>query len=75
MMRRCDGTDPNLIAADRTSPCACGLAFDDVERMVLWPHLPVGPKLTDAELQAAAGELMPVVTGTFARYREARHGR
>lgn len=22
-------------------PCACGRVFDDVDRMVIWPHLPV----------------------------------
>jgi hypothetical protein len=37
MIRTCCGTDPNLLAEDR-SPCACGLTFDDVERMVTYPH-------------------------------------
>ena len=40
MIRTCYGTDPNLLAEDG-SPCACGLNFDDVERMVTYPHHPV----------------------------------
>jgi hypothetical protein len=42
MMRRCDGTDPNLLDEDR-EPCACGLVFDEVDRMVIYPHNPVEP--------------------------------
>jgi hypothetical protein len=41
MMRRCDGTDPNL-HDEKRQPCACGLVFDDADRMVVYPHLPVG---------------------------------
>jgi len=37
MMRRCDGTDPNLVDEDK-KPCACGAVFDDVEWMVIYPH-------------------------------------
>ena len=52
MMRTCDGTDANLLAED-DSPCACGLRFDDVERMVTYPHLPVrGGGLSVAEAVA-----------------------
>jgi hypothetical protein len=36
MMRKCDGTDPNLLRDGQ--PCDCGLAFDDVTRMVIYPH-------------------------------------
>lgn len=68
MIRRCDGSDPNLTARDGSGFCACGLTFDDVERMVIWPHYQIGPKLTLAELIALAREqgveLPPVVTGT-----------
>lgn len=49
MIRRCDGSDPNLTRdvreGERPSgpwpgsvPCDCGLVFDDVERMVTYPH-------------------------------------
>lgn len=41
MMRRCDGTDPNFQDENR-HPCTCGLVFDDVERMVIYPHNPRG---------------------------------
>lgn len=44
MMRRCDGTDPNLGRPGH--PCDCGLTFDDVERSVIYPHDPVGARLT-----------------------------
>lgn len=45
MIRRCDGTDPNLIRVNdqgERKPCDCGLVFDDVDRMVIYPHAPVG---------------------------------
>lgn len=49
MIRRCDGTDPNLIReipgvrSDtpfdlRYEPCTCGRLFNDVERSTIWPH-------------------------------------
>lgn len=40
MMRTCNGTDPNLLdaAIPNAGPCACGLAFDDAERDVIYPH-------------------------------------
>lgn len=40
MMRHCDGTDSNLIrkVGDGYEPCACGLTFDDVNHMVIYPH-------------------------------------
>lgn len=41
MIRTCDGTDPNLRAADLRSPCSCGQTFDDVRQMVIYPHKPV----------------------------------
>jgi hypothetical protein len=37
MQRTCDGADCYLIGPDG-GPCACGLTFDDVERLVVWPH-------------------------------------
>lgn len=37
MMRKCDGTDPNLITIDR-KPCTCGREFDDVDYEVVYPH-------------------------------------
>jgi hypothetical protein len=37
MLRKCDGTDPNLIFTD-AGPCNCGLEFDDVEQSVIFPH-------------------------------------
>lgn len=53
MRRRCDGSDPNLVRNDPPwdpsklpgeqtvgpgHPCDCGRVFDDVERMVIFPH-------------------------------------
>lgn len=47
MIRHCDGTDPNLIMVvedeehptmERRVPCKCGLTFDDVKRMTIFPH-------------------------------------
>jgi len=37
MIRNCDGKDDTLPGVDG-EPCACGLSFDDAERMVIWPH-------------------------------------
>jgi hypothetical protein len=55
VLRRCDGSDPNLIARDGSRGCPCGLTFDDVDRMVVWPHTPLG--LTQAELEALWAEV------------------
>lgn len=38
MLRKCDGTDPNLRAEDGKSPCACGKEFDDVDTVTIYPH-------------------------------------
>ena len=53
MMRHCDGNDPNLLkCVDPDTgehapaglrlvdyvPCDCGLRFDDVTRLTIWPH-------------------------------------
>ena len=38
MIRRCNGTDPNLLGMGGKVPCGCGLEFDDVEREVIYPH-------------------------------------
>lgn len=52
MIRRCDGTDPNLTRPLRpgenydagrcpwpnAAPCDCGKVFDDVERLTVYPH-------------------------------------
>ena len=51
MQRHCDGTDPNLQAADG-SPCACGLEFDDVYYRTVYPHTPVPEPLTDEQREA-----------------------
>lgn len=37
MIRKCDGKDETLQGVEGGA-CACGLTFDDAERMVLWPH-------------------------------------
>jgi len=37
MIRTCDGTDSNL-TDEQGEPCKCGLVFDDVEYMVVYPH-------------------------------------
>jgi len=51
MKRVCDGTDNLLIGEDGKSPCECGLEFDDVKRMVVWPHTPVGKPLTEKDIE------------------------
>jgi hypothetical protein len=59
MKRVCDGTDPNLVTRDG-APCSCGLRFDDVDRMVVFPHPTIVPtverqrvleRLAEAELR------------------------
>jgi hypothetical protein len=37
LKRTCDGKDDSLVSVEG-EPCACGLTFDDAERMVIWPH-------------------------------------
>jgi hypothetical protein len=41
MIRRCDGTDPNLLddTPAHPAPCACGLTFDDTTRSTVYPHV------------------------------------
>jgi hypothetical protein len=51
VIRTCSGQDPNLITEDGL-PCACGLTFDDVERMVIFPHRELPPKRSLEELEA-----------------------
>lgn len=48
MIRTCDGTDPNLRRADG-GPCACGRVFNDAERMVIYPHDRIPPKLAEGK--------------------------
>lgn len=42
MIRCCDGQDPNLKRENEETgewePCDCGALFDDVRRLVIWPH-------------------------------------
>jgi hypothetical protein len=55
MIRHCDGTDLNLIESTATGvPCTCGLIFDDVEKMVIFPHHRIP---TRAEKEAAYGAM------------------
>lgn len=69
MIRTCDGTDRNLLheqvarvaqSGQETmswEPCACGLVFDDVERLVIYPHYFIPTAEEKAELQRRAAEL------------------
>jgi hypothetical protein len=52
MIRHCNGTDRNLIGEDGTTPCACGLVFDDTDHLVIYPHTEFGPKMTADEIDA-----------------------
>lgn len=54
MMRKCDGTDPTLAVkqGDEYVPCEGNCEFDDAECSVIFPHRPLPPKLTEAELSA-----------------------
>lgn len=73
MLRRCDGTDPYLTAEDGT-PCRCGMEFDDVHRIVTFPHVDftaakarwtdawvgeVSPVADTGELPASVGRTYP----------------
>jgi hypothetical protein len=51
LQRHCDGTDPNLLAADG-SPCACGLSFDDLQYGTFYPHLAIAAVLTEQQREA-----------------------
>jgi len=57
MIRECNGTDPNLIGPTGAPGCACGARFDDVVWMVTYPHAPVGPKPSEAELRELSERL------------------
>jgi len=52
MIRACDGSDPNLHDQDG-QPCVCGLVFDDVRRLTVWPHAWVPSVEQRAEWAAA----------------------
>jgi len=52
VIRHCDGTDPNLLGEDR-APCACGLTFDGVDHVVIWPHQRIPSREERAALLAA----------------------
>jgi len=49
MLRTCDGNDPNLVDRDG-NPCDCGLIFDDVECMVVYPHAAILDRAAKDEL-------------------------
>jgi hypothetical protein len=67
MLRTCDGSDPNLVNSNG-GPCDCGLIFDDVELMVIYPHQPIMSRAEKDDLwgkvQAALG--VPYVWGSAA---------
>lgn len=70
MIRTCDGTDKNLlqeqvdrVAASGTEsmhwvPCDCGLVFDDVERLVVYPHHFIPSREDKAELLALVDQMV-----------------
>jgi hypothetical protein len=61
MLRHCDGTDKHLsrLAANGAyEPCACGLRFDDADRLVIWPHHMIRP-VDWAGLEKLTRELAP----------------
>jgi hypothetical protein len=55
MIRHCTGTDPNLIRDGE--PCDCGRTFDDVERLVIYPHT----RIPSATEKAAILDLLSTV--------------
>lgn len=65
MIRTCDGTDPNLVNS-QGKPCDCGLTFDDVELMVIHPHMAILSRAEKDDLwdkvQASVG--VPYVWGS-----------
>ncbi len=54
MKRKCDGKDPTLVMPQGGEyvPCAGNCEFDDAACSVIFPHSPLPPKLTEAELFA-----------------------
>lgn len=70
MIRTCDGTDENLKREEvtRTSragqetvewiSCDCGLSFDDVERLVVYPHHFIPSRENRTELIARVDEMV-----------------
>jgi len=69
--RHCDGTDEYLIRridrmqdeeptergikASEYEPCACGLTFDDAERMTVYPHLRLASNAIERFAQRGRG--------------------
>jgi hypothetical protein len=47
------------------APCACGAVFDDVERLVIWPHERIRPKPSYEELVALARAVGVLDEGSF----------
>lgn len=41
MIRVCNGQD-EFSQAEDGSPCECGRRYNDVDRMVIFPHQPIG---------------------------------
>lgn len=64
MIRTCDGTDPNLQTEDRLN-CKCGRTFNDVERSVIFPHLPVRGVLFSGDAFTALPADHPITDVAF----------
>lgn len=62
MIRNCDGTDPHLLAEDRTL-CACGLTFDDVDHVVVYPHQRIPSREERDAILASLGFSGPSLPG------------
>lgn len=60
MIRTCNGRDPWLRSerTPRSTPCTCGLTFDDVTRSTVYPHVFIP---TRAEKEAMLAQLESVV--------------
>lgn len=86
MLRRCDGTDPNLVKNDPpwdpqlppnaqtpgpARPCDCGKVFDDVDYSVVYPHPPVGGYSIGQLLATARTATARTATATTTRARAA----
>jgi hypothetical protein len=60
VIRVCNGEDEFSQAEDR-SPCTCGRRYDDVDRMVIFPHQRIGGEMVTVHIDS------PAATGVLAQ--------
>lgn len=64
MIRKCDGTDPNLDDG-KGNPCNCSAEFDDMYHLVIFPHerfIPIRQMVEACrEVEAEPGDAAKVI--------------